>query len=134
MQGCINLVVSYKFISVKSVLFYYAIRILDQKMSICPYLNTGRAWCPAHAAKNEWLLVDLGVASTINGVVTEGRGNVKEWITHFMISYSLDAYKWEFARDIYGNKKVSFGLHTGLSSKKINVNQVVKKKNTLVFI
>ena len=67
---------------------------------------TGRAWCPAHAAKNEWLLVDLGVASTISGVVTQGRGNVKEWITHFMISYSLDAYKWEFARDIYGNKKV----------------------------
>ena len=69
---------------------------------------TGRAWCPAHAAKNEWLLVDLGVASTISGVVTQGRGNVKEWITHFMISYSLDAYKWEFARDIYGNKKVMF--------------------------
>ena len=69
---------------------------------------TGRAWCPAHAAKNEWLLVDLGVASTISGVVTQGRGNVKEWITHFMISYSLDAYKWEFARDIYGNKKVIF--------------------------
>ena len=68
----------------------------------------GRAWCPAHAAKNEWLLVDLGVASTISGVVTQGRGNVKEWITHFMISYSLDAYKWEFARDIYGNKKVIF--------------------------
>ena len=103
-------------------------------MSICPYLNTGRAWCPAHAAKNEWLLVDLGVASTINGVVTQGRGNVKEWITHFMISYSLDAYKWEFARDIYGNKKVSFGLHATILSKINYVNQVVKKKIAFVFI
>ena len=97
-------------------------------MNICPYLNTGRAWCPAHAAKNEWLLVDLGVASTISGVVTQGRGNVKEWITHFMISYSLDAYKWEFARDIYGNKKVSFGLYTKLSSQiNYNVNKVFKE-------
>lgn len=26
-----------------------------------------------------------------------------------MVSYSLDAYKWEFARDIYGNKKVFKG-------------------------
>ncbi len=69
-------------------------------------IKLGKAWCPAHAAKNEWLLVDLGVASKISGVVTQGRGNVKEWITHFMVSYSLDAYKWEFARDIYGNKKV----------------------------
>ena len=103
-------------------------------MNICPYLNTGRAWCPAHAAKNEWLLVDLGVASTISGVVTQGRGNVKEWITHFMISYSLDAYKWEFARDIYGNKKVSFGLRTTLSSVKINANQVVKENVSHVFI
>ena len=103
-------------------------------MSICPYLNTGRAWCPAHAAKNEWLLVDLGVASTISGVVTQGRGNVKEWITHFMISYSLDAYKWEFARDIYGNKKVSFGLHTTVSSEMNYGNQVVKENFSHVFI
>ena len=99
-------------------------------MNICPYLNTGRAWCPAHAAKNEWLLVDLGVASTISGVVTQGRGNVKEWITHFMISYSLDAYKWEFARDIYGNKKVSFIVRNELiQGIEGEGKQVAKEKN-----
>ena len=42
-------------------------------------------------------------------IVTQGRGNIQEWVTHFMVSYSLDAYKWEFARDIYGNKKVFKG-------------------------
>ena len=42
----------------------------------------------------------------VSGVVTQGRGEVEEWVTNYMISYSLDALKWEFARDIYGNKKV----------------------------
>ena len=42
----------------------------------------------------------------ISGIVTQGRGEVDEWVSNYMISYSLDALKWEFARDIYGNKKV----------------------------
>ena len=67
----------------------------------------GKAWCAAKKAVNEWLLVDLGVASEVSGIVTQGRGDVTQWVTHFMVSYSLDAYKWEFARDIYGNKKVN---------------------------
>ena len=67
----------------------------------------GKAWCAGSAQKSEWLLVDLGVASTISGIVTQGRGAVKEWITNFMVSYSSDAYNWDYARDIYGNKKVS---------------------------
>ena len=67
----------------------------------------GKAWCAAKKAVNEWLLVDLGVASEVSGIVTQGRGDISQWVTHFMVSYSLDAYKWEFARDIYGNKKVN---------------------------
>ena len=68
--------------------------------------ENGRAWCAAKRAVNEWVLVDLGVASKVSGIVTQGRGDISEWVTHFMVSYSLDAYKWEFARDIYGTKKV----------------------------
>ena len=64
---------------------------------------------PGVAAKREvkeWVLIDLSVASKVSGIVTQGRGDISEWVTHFMVSYSLDAYKWEFARDIYGTKKV----------------------------
>ena len=43
----------------------------------------------------------------LSGIVTQGRGEVEEWVRSYMISYSLDALKWEFARDIYGNKKAS---------------------------
>ena len=71
-----------------------------------------RAWCAATASRYEWLLVDLGVASSVSGVVTQGRGGeVEEWVTHFMLSYSADAFRWEFARDIYGNKKVGRTTH-----------------------
>ena len=72
--------------------------------------ENGRAWCAAKRAVNEWVLVDLGVASKVSGIVTQGRGDISEWVTHFMVSYSLDAYKWEFARDIYGTKKVWYFL------------------------
>lgn len=65
-----------------------------------------RAWCAGVPAKNEWILVDLGVPATISGIMLQGRGVVDEWVTHFIVSYSLDAYKWDFARDVYGNKKV----------------------------
>ena len=37
-------------------------------------------------------------------------------MTHYHISYSEDAYRWEWARDIYGDKKVSaaYGVFMGV--------------------
>ncbi len=69
----------------------------------------GRAWCAARRARGEWISVDLGVESTVSGVVTQGREDKAEWVTSFLLSYSLDSTRWEFARDIYGSKKVFRG-------------------------
>ena len=58
-------------------------------------------------------MVDLGVQSEVSGVMTQGREKKgrKSWVTEYSISYSEDAYRWEWARDIYGVKKVrSFHL------------------------
>ena len=30
------------------------------------------------------------------------------WVSHYHVSYSEDAYSWEWARDIYGDKKVQY--------------------------
>jgi len=68
-----------------------------------------RAWCPEHLKQGEWILVDLGVESEVAAVMTQGRDGFEHWVTHFIISYSQDAYRWEFARDIYGNKKLFRG-------------------------
>lgn len=46
----------------------------------------------------------------VTGLLTQGKGDDEEWVTSFELSYSLDAYHWHFARDIYNNKKVGIFL------------------------
>ncbi|XP_050704705.1 EGF-like repeat and discoidin I-like domain-containing protein 3, partial [Eriocheir sinensis] len=65
----------------------------------------GRAWCAGRRAAGEWVLVDLGVPAKVTGLLTQGKGDDEEWVTSLELSYSLDAYHWHFARDIYNNKK-----------------------------
>ena len=39
--------------------------------------------------------------------MTQGRGDGTEWVTAFMVSYSLDAFQWQYVSDQYGNQRVS---------------------------
>jgi len=75
------------------------------------YASGKKAWCPEHRKENEWILVDLGVQSEVAGIMTQGRDKKgsQAWVTHYHISYSEDAYRWEWARDIYGDKKLLSG-------------------------
>ena len=43
----------------------------------------------------------------ITGVMTQGRGDGAEWVTSFMVSYSMDAFHWQYVSDQYGNQRVS---------------------------
>lgn len=43
----------------------------------------------------------------VTGVMTQGRGDGNEWVTSFMVTYSLDAFHWQYASDLYGNQRVS---------------------------
>ena len=38
--------------------------------------------------------------------MTQGRGDGHEWVTAFMISYSMNAFNWYYVKDQYGNQKV----------------------------
>jgi len=42
----------------------------------------------------------------VTGVMTQGRSDGKEWVTSYVVSYSLDAYTWKYAADFNGNRKV----------------------------
>ncbi|XP_043217776.1 lactadherin-like [Amphibalanus amphitrite] len=66
----------------------------------------GKAWCAGYKREAEWLLIDLGVEATISSVMIQGRGDGKQWVTKFVLSYSDDAYTWKFTNDIYGKKKI----------------------------
>jgi len=42
----------------------------------------------------------------VTGLMTQGRSDGSEWVTSYMISYSLDAYHWVYVNDYYGNRRV----------------------------
>lgn len=73
------------------------------------YGEQGKSWCPKHRSDAEWLQIDLGVASKITGVITQGRTGKREWVTSYMVSYSTDAFQWQYVTDRYGNQKIFQG-------------------------
>jgi len=48
------------------------------------------------------------VCVQITGVMTQGRGGADEWVTSFMMSHSLDAFNWQYVRDLYDNQRVRY--------------------------
>ena len=48
----------------------------------------------------------LRLRQQITGVMTQGRGDGIEWVTSFMVSYSMDAFHWQYVSDQYGNQRV----------------------------
>ncbi|CAF3828649.1 unnamed protein product [Adineta steineri] len=70
------------------------------------YQPSDRAWCARHKSDSEWLQIDLGISAKISGVLTQGRANKEEYVISFMVSYSTDAYRWQYLVDRYGNQKI----------------------------
>ena len=43
--------------------------------------------------------MDLGPPTLINGIVTKGRGDKKNWVTSYTVSYSNDTNIWYYYKD-----------------------------------
>ncbi|XP_023210140.1 EGF-like repeat and discoidin I-like domain-containing protein 3 [Centruroides sculpturatus] len=69
----------------------------------------GFAWCPGHPEAYEWLQVDFGVPAKVTGILTQGRGDGRQWVTLYLVSHSMDAYHWKYCSDIYGKRKLFKG-------------------------
>ena len=54
--------------------------------------------------------------------MTQGRGDGEEWVTSFMVSYSMDAFHWKYITDMYGNQRVRSTLNTSPLQRYINEN------------
>jgi len=53
-------------------------------------------------------LFERVLLSQVTSVMTQGRGDGKEWLTSFTVSYStVDVNQWQYVTDQYGNRKVS---------------------------
>uniref|UniRef100_A0A0X3P242 Lactadherin n=1 Tax=Schistocephalus solidus TaxID=70667 RepID=A0A0X3P242_SCHSO len=73
------------------------------------YMPNGLAWCPKYKSSTEWLQVDLGIRATITGILLQGRGDGREWVSSFTISFSNDGNFWTAILDQYGNVQVFDG-------------------------
>ena len=43
----------------------------------------------------------------VTGVMTQGRADGAEWVTSYLVSYSLDGLNWLYVTDPYGNQRVT---------------------------
>lgn len=45
----------------------------------------------------------------VTGIMTQGREEAEEWVSAYSISYSADAFKWNYVMDGQGNRRVFRG-------------------------
>ncbi|XP_066273813.1 EGF-like repeat and discoidin I-like domain-containing protein 3 [Branchiostoma lanceolatum] len=84
----------------------------DIRRSYHGRLNTpdGRtAWCSGSRVAGEWLQVDLGGATIVYGVITQGRPTFDQWVTSYKLQFSWDESSWTTYKDSDGSDKVLAG-------------------------
>ncbi|XP_069132853.1 lactadherin-like isoform X3 [Argopecten irradians] len=89
------------------------------------YLPNKYGWCAKYKSSSEWLKIDLGVAARVTGVMIQGRGDGKEWVTSFKVSYSMDDYNEEYVTDQYGNHRVLEGNTDAYSVKHVYLDRPI---------
>ena len=47
----------------------------------------------------QWLELDLGPPTLVTGILTRGRGDKKNWVTSYTLSYSNDTNIWFYYKD-----------------------------------
>ncbi|XP_067931280.1 lactadherin-like [Watersipora subatra] len=71
-----------------------------------PYLDNRLGWCARIKSSSEWLQIDIGVVTTVTAILTQGRGDGKEWVTGFLVSYSSDGELWTYITEENGSSRV----------------------------
>ena len=54
-------------------------------------LFTGRGWVPSALDNEQYLEINLGRVMRVQGIVTQGRKSVREWVENFRVYYYSDA-------------------------------------------
>ena len=64
-------------------------------------LNSDQAWSALtdqgtdQGGGEAWMQIDMGAVRTVRGVVTQGRRDSTESVTHFTVDYSVDGSSWD---------------------------------------
>ena len=81
------------------------------------HIHSSSGWCPKRSNEHQWLQLDLGPPSLVTGLITKGRGDKKNWVTSYSISYSNDTKIWFYYKDAnhleakVHNRSVSSNYH-----------------------
>ena len=82
-------------------------------------LDSPSSWVSKTNDVNQWMSMDLGAVHTVSGVVTQGRGDADEWVTHFTIGYSTNVdphpCQWTYTADAKVSLN-SFSVNTPTTS------------------
>nr|CAB3263781.1 lactadherin-like [Phallusia mammillata] len=69
--------------------------------ALIPDVSVG-SWSAATNNANQWIQVDLNGATTITGVVTQGRNSLDQWVTEYKVSYLAADLTWKTVNDNSG--------------------------------
>lgn len=77
-------------------------------------LHHSQAWCARYNNHNQWLKFDLLRPTKVTGIALQGRSNVHQWVTRFLLHSSLDNVHWNVYR-YKNNDKVSIYGYIGFA-------------------
>ena len=70
-------------------------------------VSTTRAWSPQEDDQEQWIGVNLGDATTMVGLLTQGREGPEAWVTEYCVSYRTKANEeYQFLTDARGSLQV----------------------------
>lgn len=77
-------------------------------------LHHSQAWCARYNNHNQWLKFDFLRPTKVTGIALQGRSNVHQWVTRFLLHSSLDNVHWNVYR-YKNNDKVSIYGYIGFA-------------------
>lgn len=83
------------------ILKFFAKGKSDKQMKTAKQAKTVYKFCLTISYKQR-----IFICFQITGIMTQGRGDGHQWVTAYLLSYSLDAYHWKYCTDVYSNRKV----------------------------
>ena len=62
-------------------------------------LNHKTTYIARTSNQGQWIQVDFGKLVQVTKIATQGRYNIRQWITKYTVSYSQDCGLFEYQRD-----------------------------------
>ena len=64
------------------------------------------AWNARVNDADQWIQVDLVIATNVSGIVIQGRAAYEQWVTEYKVQYGNDVTGLQYMKDIDNNKMV----------------------------